>query len=224
MTQEKLENRLQFPVHDSMEFFGKMSGSATHEIKNILAIINENAGLLEDLCAIAGNGTSLSPEKVHLVSGKIKNQVVRADQTLKRLNQFSHSVDGPRDIINLQDTVRFITGFGSRLLERFGCKVQVIDSDLPVCTSGNLFDVKHLIWRAIESVCYNNSHNNRITISFYKDKTNPVIWFTPDCHDKCMIENLFKSPGDQELITRTGVSILKKQNNGVFGLCWPDSN
>ena len=30
-------------------FFGKMSASISHELKNVLAIINENAGLAEDL-------------------------------------------------------------------------------------------------------------------------------------------------------------------------------
>jgi hypothetical protein len=32
-----------------LQFFGKMSASISHEIKNVMAIINENAGLLEDL-------------------------------------------------------------------------------------------------------------------------------------------------------------------------------
>ena len=32
-----------------LQFFGKVSASIAHEIKNVLAIINENAGLLEDL-------------------------------------------------------------------------------------------------------------------------------------------------------------------------------
>ena len=31
-----------------LQFFGKVSASISHELKNVLAIINENAGLLED--------------------------------------------------------------------------------------------------------------------------------------------------------------------------------
>jgi hypothetical protein len=32
-----------------LQFFGKISASVSHEIKNVLAVIGENAGLLEDL-------------------------------------------------------------------------------------------------------------------------------------------------------------------------------
>ena len=35
-------------AREGFQFFGKMSASISHEIKNALAIINENAGLLED--------------------------------------------------------------------------------------------------------------------------------------------------------------------------------
>ena len=42
------------PIMDSKEeaglrFFGMMTASVSHEIKNVLAIINENAGLMSDL-------------------------------------------------------------------------------------------------------------------------------------------------------------------------------
>ena len=33
-----------------LQFFGKMTASISHEIKNVMAIINESAGLLDDYC------------------------------------------------------------------------------------------------------------------------------------------------------------------------------
>ena len=39
-----------------LQFFGRMSASISHEIKNVLAIINENAGLLEDFSLMADRG------------------------------------------------------------------------------------------------------------------------------------------------------------------------
>ena len=70
-----------------VRFFGKMTASATHELKNTLAIINENAGLLEDLSMIAQSGNSLSSERVHDISKRVSRQVKRADVILKRLNR-----------------------------------------------------------------------------------------------------------------------------------------
>ncbi len=51
-----------------LRFFGKMSASATHEIKNTLAIINESAGLLEDLSLMAQKGQPMSIPRVNDIS------------------------------------------------------------------------------------------------------------------------------------------------------------
>ena len=40
----------------SLQFFGRVSASISHELKNVLAIINENAGLLEDFTLMGDRG------------------------------------------------------------------------------------------------------------------------------------------------------------------------
>ena len=62
---EKNENML---ADAGMKFFGKMTASATHEIKNALAIINESAGLLEDLSIMASKDHPLSPIRIKDIS------------------------------------------------------------------------------------------------------------------------------------------------------------
>ncbi len=44
-----------------LQCFGSISASISHELKNALAIINENAGLLEDLSFMAEKGLPLDP-------------------------------------------------------------------------------------------------------------------------------------------------------------------
>jgi hypothetical protein len=46
--------KLEIVAETGLQFFGKMTASISHEIKNVLAIINENAGLLEDRDAATG--------------------------------------------------------------------------------------------------------------------------------------------------------------------------
>ncbi|MCP3901564.1 MAG: sensor histidine kinase, partial [Desulfobacteraceae bacterium] len=41
---------------DKAAFFGKITASITHEIQNVLAIIKENAGLMEDFLLINQSG------------------------------------------------------------------------------------------------------------------------------------------------------------------------
>ena len=44
-----------------LRFFGKITASVTHEIKNALATINENAGLMTDYIEMAARGRPLEP-------------------------------------------------------------------------------------------------------------------------------------------------------------------
>jgi hypothetical protein len=44
-----------------LQFYGKITASVSHEIKNVLAIINENAGLLEDFTFMADRGKPIDP-------------------------------------------------------------------------------------------------------------------------------------------------------------------
>jgi len=81
------------PAESGLRFFGSISGTISHELKNVLAIINENAGLLEDLALLAGRGTALDPERLISIATKVKNLVERGGGILKNLNQFAHSLD-----------------------------------------------------------------------------------------------------------------------------------
>ena len=77
----------------SLQFFGLISASTSHEIKNTLAIINENIGLLNDFIFMSDNGTPLNPERVKKIADKITKQIQRTDQIVKNMNEFAHSVE-----------------------------------------------------------------------------------------------------------------------------------
>lgn len=74
-------------------YFGKATASISHELKNVVAIINEAAGLLGDLTAAAQRGRPLEPERVLRISEEIGRNVKRAVETINRLNRFAHTVD-----------------------------------------------------------------------------------------------------------------------------------
>ena len=84
--------------HTELQFFGAMTATATHDLKNVIAIINENAGLLEDLTLMAQkSGNALSPDRVATVAKRIRDQVKRGDEMIKTLNRFAHRVDTPQE-------------------------------------------------------------------------------------------------------------------------------
>ncbi|MCD4722001.1 MAG: hypothetical protein K8S13_19380 [Desulfobacula sp.] len=214
----KGENML---AQGGMKFFGKMSASATHEIKNTLAIINESAGLLEDLSLMADKGHPLSITRIKNISKMVTRQVQRADLVLRKLNQFSHSADQLTDIADLEKTLCFVLDLASRLVEGHGVIVEVTSPSSPMMVATNLFYLENIIWRAIESACCTAKGKKQIMISFGSHLTAPSIWFLIDTVKDDLMEDLFGSKEDQALMAHLDISIEKNKNNNSFGLLWP---
>jgi signal transduction histidine kinase len=96
-----------------LRFFGKVSASISHEIKNVLAIINENAGLLEDLSFAAKRGAAIDPDRLDRACRQFSKQIHRADTIIKNMNQFAHSVDvfaAPVDLFEATELVSNLAG------------------------------------------------------------------------------------------------------------------
>jgi len=80
-------------------FMGRITAGVTHEMKNVLAIIKESAGLMEDLLALSKDASFPHREKFSSVLSKIRNQVARGVDISTRLNAFAHSPDRrPADV------------------------------------------------------------------------------------------------------------------------------
>ncbi|MBI5895626.1 MAG: sensor histidine kinase [Desulfobacterales bacterium] len=86
-----------------LTYFGRTTASISHELKNALAIIKENAGLLGDYLLMADKGVSIDPARFKTVATRIEDQVARADGIIKNLNRFAHSVDDPVKVLDLNE-------------------------------------------------------------------------------------------------------------------------
>lgn len=98
-----------------LQFFGRMSASISHELKNVLAIIKENSGLLSDYIKMAGKGMTVEPERFEKIARRIEAQTRRADTIIKNLNQFAHSVDIPVKSLDLNEILNLLVALHHRL-------------------------------------------------------------------------------------------------------------
>ena len=73
-------------------FFGKITAGVTHEMKNILAIIGESTGLMQDLLALDNSATALC-DRLNKALGTIDRQIERGVELSNRLNRFAHGPD-----------------------------------------------------------------------------------------------------------------------------------
>ena len=90
---------------EDLAFFGKVNASISHELKNILAIISEAAGLLNDLTEMASKGGNFELEMIQTCSQDIVEEIQRGFATIKQMNTFSHSVDDPLKRVNLSEVL-----------------------------------------------------------------------------------------------------------------------
>ena len=90
---------------EGLIFFSKTNRLISHELKNILAIISETLGLLDELMELSESGMGLTPERLRSMSASIMEEVVRANTVIRCMNTFAHSVDEFIREIDLNEAV-----------------------------------------------------------------------------------------------------------------------
>ncbi|MDX9894672.1 MAG: hypothetical protein RBS34_04475 [Desulfofustis sp.] len=94
--------------------FSRIAASISHEIKNTLSIINENAGLLDDLAAMSGDDGCVPGDRVKAATTSIIRQVARSNLIMKNLNRFAHSGDVPIARVDVDETLTLAVALSSR--------------------------------------------------------------------------------------------------------------
>lgn len=100
---------------EELQFFGRVSASVSHEIKNVFAVIHEGAGLLDDFCLLAAKGRPLDPERLQGVAQSILGQIRRGDEIVKNMNAFAHSVDEDVRDLDVGASLALIVGLSRRM-------------------------------------------------------------------------------------------------------------
>ncbi len=135
-----------------LKFFGKMSASISHEMKNVLAIINENAGLLKDLTLMAEKGLDMNPQQVGLKADKIRALVNRGDGIIKKMNRFAHSIDQDRQETDLNQLIKLMIGLTERLAAIRAIKLELAPSSASVIVTTSPFHLENLVCLCLEFI------------------------------------------------------------------------
>lgn len=133
-----------------LRFFGRVSASIAHELKNVLAIINENAGLLEDLTFAAQKGAAIDPERLGKACRQFNKQIHRADSIVKNMSYFAHSVDQFESQVNLHELAVLVGNLAGRLAAMRKLTIVVEPPETPVILKSNPFLLQNLVWLCLE--------------------------------------------------------------------------
>ena len=133
-----------------LQFFGKMTASISHEIKNVLSIINENAGLLEDLTVMAERGRPIDPQRLNTLSQTVMKQIRRADTIIKNLNRLAHSADESHKSVDLNDTLELVVNLSQRFASMRRVTLQPKLQEHPMMIKTFPFLLMNLIWLCLD--------------------------------------------------------------------------
>jgi signal transduction histidine kinase len=163
-----MNSTIDFKNNDDLVFFGKVNASISHELKNILAIISEAAGLLHDLTDMVTRGKKIELEMLKTCSQDIVEEIERGFTTIKQMNMFSHSVDTPLKSVNIIEALDLIINLAGFL--SFASKVRFDPapeeaSIISTCP----FRLQNLVYQTLVFAFKSVGANGEIRVSVHRE-------------------------------------------------------
>ena len=160
-----------------LQFFGRISASISHEIKNVLAIVNENAGLLEDFTLMADRGKPIDPARLKLMAATVQKQVGRADEILKNMNRFAHSIDETMAEVDLNQTIELVIALTARIAAMRGVKVDLQLPESPLTIPTAPFFLMNLLWLCLDFSMSASGDEKRVELVVEETENSVLIRF-----------------------------------------------
>lgn len=137
-----------------LDFFGAVTASATHEIKNHLAVINEQSNLILEILDMTHQGHPPDLEHLQDLSNRVVARVAQADQVVRRLNAFAHSAEAKRDRSELSQALELMVLFYGRLAALKGVTLEREPGPASegVQIKARPIVLQQVIWAALQSV------------------------------------------------------------------------
>lgn len=139
---------------DAAAFFGKVTASTTHELQNVLAIIKENAGLMEDFIQMGSDNLPDNLpdllERVTRCLGKIKEQSYRGVDLTSGLNGFAHTSDRLLAPVNIYEITKRLIFLTKRVFLQKGRQIVLNDCKNPPSFETDPVLFQKILWNCLE--------------------------------------------------------------------------
>lgn len=163
-----MENKVGGICAEGFSFFGMTNRLISHEVKNILAIISETSGLMNELVELSKEGRTLEPDKLSSLSEGMIEDVERANRIIRNMNTLAHSVDNFIREVDIRDIVGLmmeVCPLDSTLRKT---ELNLVDGDACVIYTSPLF-LENLLFQVINFSLRHSGPDKRIRISLDKN-------------------------------------------------------
>jgi C4-dicarboxylate-specific signal transduction histidine kinase len=138
------------PDLEEITFFGRITASVTHELQNMLAVVKETAGLMEDLAAISKQDSGSLGKNLEKSIEVINRQIARGSDLLMNLNRFSHNPDNPLIQTDLYETVGEIVVLSARFAAMKKVSLDLHPAEQPISLTINVVRLQMALFSCIE--------------------------------------------------------------------------
>ncbi len=161
-------------LQSGLTFFGTITASVTHELNNVMGIIEQTIGLLDDLVAGAQSGRPLESEKLLEISGRIARQVDRGAAIIKRLNYFAHTVDEPLREVQLDHLLGNLVDLCRRFATLKNVRLEG-DFEEEVSLRTNPFVLEQAVFTCIRTALDQAQKGDILTVSLVPGQNGAII-------------------------------------------------
>jgi len=160
-------------------FIGKITAGATHEIRNVLAIIKESAGLVEDLLHLSTQRGSLDHERVLKALARIEAQVARGAEVATNLNRVAHTPDHDVRTVDLDEEVRRVVFHAQRSARRRSQTVRAVDGATPPPFQASPLRVQMAVYAAVEVCLGRLGEGETLDVRIVIEEGHPAVQLEP---------------------------------------------
>jgi C4-dicarboxylate-specific signal transduction histidine kinase len=206
-------------------FIARITASTTHEVRNVLAIVKESAGLIEDMVRALDGKRPLDREKLARAVGRIDAQVGRGAEILTNLNRLAHCLDHPQDRVDLNQEVQRVAFLCQRFARqgRHSVEVRPGDQELPVVL--NALHLQMALFTAVECCLDLLPEPGTVTIHACRQGDRPSVEFVGEARETVVAVPPTGAAGWgklAELLDSLGASLEATDTACRFSIMLPD--
>jgi len=162
---EEKSNSKNDSTDESLAFFGAVTASVSHELNNVIAIMDQTTGLLEDKLSGGEGDIVLPAEKLEKIVVSLQKQAGRGLEIIKRMNRFAHSADEPTVTFDVNATLENLVRLTDRLAGLKGASLETRFSPDAPQINGNPFLLQQAVFAAITGILKDIDKGEEIVIA-----------------------------------------------------------
>ena len=151
---------------EKSSFLGMVAASVAHDLQNVLAIVKETAGLMQDnLFMYQGLLSPETAEKFAISISKVQKQVERGVDITSGLNQFAHTADSLEETIDVFEIVQRIIFLTQRIFQHKGMSIEIEECEEQLLIEAESLHFQRLVFKCLEYLGGAESDSAMLNIS-----------------------------------------------------------